>query len=90
MTEDTNKSIEDFSNQAKDLSKKIWSLCEHPISKANPKIEDHLIHAGRALINSQNSLWNEYFNYGRMKREREEKQDNKNGIFTIIKSIFGL
>ena len=85
-----NEEIKSFVDQNKKLMKEVLNLCDHPISNKNPGIKNHLEDTYYCLIMVQNSLWNQYFNYGRMKREREEKENSKhNEMFTNIKKMFG-
>jgi hypothetical protein len=81
-------SVRDCMDQLEKLNAQIWKLGEHTTIKSNPFAERHLDNACRYLICCQNTLWNKYFNYGRIQREKEQAKVEPFTIWSFIREIF--
>ena len=93
-TDEEKEMVKIFCEQSKKHMTYIWHLGNLSIFKNNTESLDHLHKACYHMIMAENVLWNKYFNYGRIIREKQElefQQKNKSkSLLDTIKKIFML
>jgi hypothetical protein len=77
-------------DKLQELSQQVWNLSEHAAIKSNPSVERYLDTVCGHLVGCQNILWNRYYNYGRIKREREQADVKPHCMILFLKGIIGL